>query len=99
MADGRRKWNNSEPLPWKREVERFFAALKACDDYLASTEPLQAPAERLFQGPVADALAHVGQLAMLRRMAGEPLATENFFIAEITEGRVGDDQSPPKRKG
>ncbi len=99
MADGRRKWHDSEPLPWRREAERFFAALKAFDDYLASSEPLQAPIEKLFQGPVSDALTHVGQLAMLRRMATEPIAAENFFIAEITLGRVGEDQSPPKRKG
>lgn len=98
MANGTRKWNSSEPLPWKRENERFFAALKVFDDYLASSEPLQATAEKLFQGPVADALTHVGQLAMLRRMAGDPIVVENFFIADIAVGRVGDEQTAPKRK-
>jgi len=97
MADGSRKWNDSTPLPWDKEGERFFASLKKFDDYLASDKPLQAPAEKLFQGPIADALTHVGQLAMLRRMAGCPIKGENYFVAEIAVGRVGADQAPPKK--
>ena len=97
MADGSRKWHDSTPLAWEKEGERFFAALKKFDDYLASDEPLQAPAEKLFQGPIADALTHTGQLAMLRRMAGCPIKGENYFVAEITMGRVGDDQAAPKK--
>jgi hypothetical protein len=97
MADGSRKWNDSVPLPWEKEGERFFAALKKFDDYLASDQPLQAPIEKLFQGPIADALTHVGQLAMLRRMAGCPIKGENYFVAEIAVGRVGADQAAPKK--
>jgi len=97
MADGSRKWHDSTPLPWDQEGERFHAALKKFDDYLASGKPLQAPPEQLFQGPIADALTHVGQLAMLRRMAGVPIKGENYFAAEITVGRVGDDQAPPRK--
>jgi hypothetical protein len=70
MSEGRREWKDSLPLPWEQECERFFAALKKFDDYLASEKPLQVSAEKLFQGPIADALTHVGQIAMLRRMAG-----------------------------
>ena len=73
MADGSRKWNDSTPLPWDKECERFHAALQKFDDYLASGKPLQVPAEKLFQGPIADALTHIGQLAILRRMAGGPI--------------------------
>jgi hypothetical protein len=97
MADGSRKWHDSTPLAWEQERERFFAAVKKFDDYLASDQPLQVPAEKLFQGPVADALTHTGQLAMLRRMAGCPMKGENYFVAEITTGRVGDDQAAPKK--
>lgn len=97
MADGSPKWRDSTPLPWEKEGERFFAALRKFDDYLASDRPLQAPAEKLFQGPIADALTHVGQLAMLRRMAGCPIKGENYFAAEITMGRVGDDQAVPRK--
>lgn len=96
MAMGQQKWQNSKPLPWDREVERFFAALKKLDDFLASNEELEAPLEKLFQGPIADALTHVGQIAILRRMAGSPVKGENYFIADIEAGRVGADQAPPK---
>jgi hypothetical protein len=97
MANGSRQWHESQTLPWEQEAPRFFAALKAFDDYLASAEPLQAPVERLFQGPVADALTHVGQLAMLRRLAGAPIVGENYFAADIVTGRVGAEQAPPKQ--
>lgn len=97
MADGSRKWNDSTPLPWDKECERFHAALKKFDDYLASGKPLQASADKLFQGPIADALTHIGQLAMLRRMAGVPIKGENYFAAEITVGRVGADQAAPRK--
>ncbi len=97
MADGSRKWNDSTPLPWEKEGERFFAALKKFDDFLALEQPLQAPVEKLFQGPIADALTHVGQLAMLRRLAGCPIKGENYFVAEIAVGRVGADQAAPKK--
>ncbi|MFZ1006927.1 MAG: hypothetical protein WAN65_08830 [Candidatus Sulfotelmatobacter sp.] len=98
MANGKREWHDSKPLPWEQEVERFFAALQRFDDYLASAEPLHAPAEKLFQGPIADTLTHIGQIAILRRLAGEPVKRENYFVAEITVGRVGADQKPPKRE-
>jgi len=97
MANGTRQWHESKPLPWDEEGQRFFAALRRFDDYLASANPLQAPVEKLFQGPVADALTHVGQLAMLRRLAGKPTQGENYFVAEISAGRVSADQAPPKR--
>jgi hypothetical protein len=98
MANGKREWHDSKPLAWEKEVERFFAALKNFDDYLASAEPLQASAEKLFQGPVADALTHVGQIAILRRLGGEPVKSENYFVAEIAVGRVGAEQTPPKKE-
>lgn len=93
LAKGIPAWQNSTPLPWEEEVARFFAGLKTFDFYLASNEPLIAPAEKLFQGPIADALTHVGQIAMLRRMAGGPVRGENYFKAHIVPGRVGLEQS------
>ena len=76
-------------MEWEAEKARFFAALGAFDAVLASAEALHAPEERLFQGPVADALTHVGQLAMLRRLAGCPTRGENFYVAAIETGKVG----------
>jgi hypothetical protein len=93
IASGRQTWHDSEPLAWNDEVARFHAGLAAFDAYLASDNTLQAPEEKLFQGPVADALTHVGQIAMLRRMAGGPVKGENYYRAEIESGRVGADQS------
>ena len=97
MSEGRRDYHDSSPLAWEKECERFFAALKKFDEYLASEKPLQALADKLFQGPIADALTHIGQLAMLRRMAGVPIKGENYFAAGITAGRVGADQAAPRK--
>jgi hypothetical protein len=93
IAVGKQTWHNSTPLPWEDESVRFHSALQAFDSYLASDEPLGAPVEKLFQGPIADALTHVGQIAMLRRIARGPIRGENYFKAEIESGRVGADQS------
>lgn len=79
-------------------MKRFHAALAAFDAYLASDKPLHAPAEKLFQGPVADALTHVGQIAVMRRLAGSPVKGENYFVADISAGRVGTEQNAPKRE-
>jgi hypothetical protein len=96
MAQGAQKWKNSSPQSWNADCERFFRALEAFDDYLASAAPLGTPVERLFQGPIADALTHTGQLTMLRRAAGTPIRSENYARAEIARGRVGADQPVPK---
>jgi len=98
MASGVPKWNSSKPLPWDEEVNRFFTALKKFDDYLASEEPMHASPQSLFQGPVADAFTHSGQIGLLRRMAGAPVKGENYFMADIETGRVGLDQAAPKRE-
>lgn len=92
MAKGQPAWHDSTPLPWPDEVQRFFDSLKRFDDYLAGPQQLHASPEKLFQGPLADALNHVGQLAMLRRLAGLPIRGENYYKADITRGRVGKDQ-------
>jgi hypothetical protein len=98
IAEGRGEWKPARPSSWDAEVERFFVGLKVLDDCLASEKPLQAPVEKLFQGPVADALTHVGQLAILRRMAGASIRGENYFVADIKSGGVGRDQATPKRE-
>ena len=95
LARGKQAWNSSQPLPWSEEVNRFFRVLAEFDEYLASDRPLAFSCEQLFQGPVADALTHVGQLAMLRRLAGSPVRAENYLQAQITIGRVGVEQAAP----
>ena len=98
IAQGKQEWHNSQLQSWEMDSQRFFTALAAFDAYLASGGPLGAPVEKLFQGPIADALTHVGQIAILRRMADAPVRAENYFRAEIVAGRVGPDQAAPKRE-
>ncbi|MEO5987915.1 MAG: hypothetical protein ABIU54_09735 [Candidatus Eisenbacteria bacterium] len=93
-AEGKSQWRDSGPLPWAQEVQRFHAGLDAFDRLLASGEELLWSPEVLFQGPIADALQHVGQLTFLRRLAGEPMKGESYARAEIVVGRVGTDQTP-----
>ncbi len=81
----------SSPLPWSEEVSRFFSAVKRLDSYLASDLPLACSVEKLVQGPIGDALTHVGQIVMLRRLAGKPVRVESYFTAEIVAGGVTEE--------
>jgi hypothetical protein len=96
IAAGNQVWTETPPQPWPQEVARFHASLQAFDDYLASDAELHASDEKLLQGPIADSLTHVGQIAMLRRLAGGAIRGENYYKAEIAAGRVGAEQAAPK---
>jgi hypothetical protein len=98
IANGNQTWHNSEPLAWDQEVARFYTTLERFDQRLASGEPIHTTGEKLFQGPIADAINHVGQIAMLRRIAGCPVGGENFYVADIAIGRVTLEQPAPKRE-
>jgi hypothetical protein len=98
IARGQRAWHDSTPLEWDREVTRFFETLTRLDAYLASDAPMACSAEQMFQGPLADALTHVGQIAMLRRLAGAAMKSESYFEADIVAGRVGAEQAAPRRQ-
>ena len=92
LCRGAQAWHSSTPLPWDQEVARFFDRLEQVDRYLAGDGPLAIAPEQPFQGPIADALAHAGQIAVLRRLAGCPIRGDNYLKADITSGRVGPDQ-------
>ncbi|HET9743773.1 MAG TPA: hypothetical protein VFQ00_13570 [Terriglobales bacterium] len=98
VAKGKEEWHNSKPQSWADDVKRFHRGLADLDAYLASNQPLPVSVERLFQGPVADALTHVGQIAIMRRLAGSPIKGENYFVADIAAGRLGPEQTFPKRE-
>src|SRR2546421_11702439 len=98
LARGSNTGQNSTPLSWEEEVSGFFAELEKLDSYLASDSPLGSPAEKLFQGPIADALTHVGQIALLRRMAGAPVRGGKYFMAAIAARRVGTGYPAPRRE-
>jgi len=95
IALGSPVWNETQPLDMQQEEQRFFRALASFDAFLASKSTLYAPVERLLQGPVADALTHTGQLALLRRLAGSPTHRENFYVAAIAAGQVSSVQPAP----
>lgn len=98
IAQGRQRWSDASPRAWDEEVKRFHAAMQALDDLVGSGQALAATPEALFQAPFADALTHIGQIAILRRMAGCPIKAENYFKAEIVAGRVGTEQAAPRRE-
>lgn len=98
QAEGAERWRDASPGSWHDEERRFFAGLAALDARLATEAPLGQPAGRIFQGAIADALWHVGQIAMIRRLAGSPVRGENYNRADIVVGRVGPDQADPRRE-
>ncbi|HZF10658.1 MAG TPA: hypothetical protein VFE33_17870, partial [Thermoanaerobaculia bacterium] len=98
LAQGQHVWRAAPPVSWTVEVDRFFTALARFDTLLATEQPLGLPLERLFQGPIADALTHVGQLNQLRRLAGSPVRGENFVVADVEVGRVGVEQAAAKKE-
>jgi hypothetical protein len=99
LAEDRQEWHNAAPLSWNDECARFYAALREFDDRLAGPTELKASCLSLFQGPVADALTHLGQIAMLRRLARAPTKGENYFKAEIVAGRIDPStQATPRRE-
>ena len=98
MVQGEPTWTTASPLPWEKEIARFYAALKALDDYLASEAPIRWDPGRVFQGGIADALTHTGQLAMLRRLSGFKMKGESYARSEIAVGRVGLEQKPADPK-
>ena len=98
IARGDYKWTAGGSGDWQAEVQRFFDELAALDAQLALAAPPVASIEQLIQGPLADTFTHVGQLSMLRGMAGAPVRPESYARAEIVTGRVGREQAPSKKE-
>ncbi len=98
IARGRRTWRDSPVQDWGADVRRFFDALARFDDAIAELDPDDPLEPRLFQGPIADALQHTGQLTMMRRLAGAPIRGESYYEADIVIGRIGPDQAPPNKE-
>lgn len=88
LLKGEMVYLNASPLPWNKEVARFFSAVNDLDSFLASNAAIDIPIEKLTQGPIADALTHIGQIILLRRAAGIPVRTEGYFQADIVPGEM-----------
>lgn len=98
LAQGGYTWKAGGGDDWEVEVRRFFTGLAELDRLLAADSAFAGSTDKLIQGPLADALTHVGQLAMLRGMAGAAIRPESYARAEIVAGRVGLDQAPPGKE-
>jgi hypothetical protein len=98
LASGEYKWDARGGEQWDVEVGRFLHGMRALDDAIVAHAPTGADAEKLIQGPLADALTHVGQLAMLRGAAGAAVRPESYARAEILPGRLGLEQAAPQRE-
>jgi hypothetical protein len=98
LARGDYQWKAAGSSDWDVEVGRFFDGLATLDDELVTRKLTIETMEKLIQGPLADALTHVGQLAMLRGMAGAAIRPESYARAEIVRGRVGPEQAAPRRE-
>lgn len=85
----------SEPKSWNHEVGKFYDILSKLDKSFREKNPSGVTEEQLLQGPLSDAMTHIGQLLMLRRMADSPVPSENFIYADIRKGEVGPNQPDP----
>ena len=92
MARGEMKWHPGVTTEWAAGRDRFFRGLTALDASLTDVGAIPHAAV-IFQGPVADALTHVGQLALMRGMMGSPVRPESYARASVTAGRVGLEQA------
>jgi hypothetical protein len=84
-----------EHQQWDAEINRFYEILSKLDESFKEKGSTEVSEEQLLQGPLSDVMAHIGQLLMLRRIAGCPVPSENFIFADITKGAVGPDQPEP----
>ena len=96
MSRGEYVWTAGGSDDWAMEVRRFFDGLRTIDEQLAASPPPERSIQKLIQGPLADALTHVGQLAMLRGMMGIAVRPESYARADIVVGRVGAEQPAPR---
>jgi hypothetical protein len=87
----------AEPLnTMADEIIRFHSLLEDVARHLGNGTPLAGiEEEQLLQGPFSDVMTHAEQLALLRRLAGVPVAPENFVFADIRHDHLGPNQPAP----
>jgi hypothetical protein len=92
------EYRTAQPKTWREDTGRFHDALASFDKHLASGAAIPDILDSLLQAPIADAFTHIGQIALLRRLSGDPVAGEAFRLAPIEIGRLGREQGPPGRE-
>jgi len=92
---------NQVPLSdFESEIVRFHKTIEDLAQHLETGTPLNGISlEQLLQGPFSDAMTHAGQLAMLRRLAGSPVPSENFVYADVRSSNLGPSQPAPVMPG
>ena len=98
MARGEYVWDPQPSTDWAAACDRFFLRLKTLDAALVDASLEKYPAPVIFQGPIADALTHVGQLAIMRGVAGAAVRPESYARAQIQTGRVGREQAAIRKE-
>ena len=98
MANGEYVWAPQPASDWTAACDRFFALLREFDAALAKTDFEKFAPGVIFQGPIADALTHVGQLALMRGVAGSAVRPESYARAQIEAGKVGREQSSTRKE-
>ncbi len=84
------------PTNWTEDLNALHEMLEDLGRHLVTGASLRATTEeRLLQGPLSDAMTHVGQLAMLRRLAGSPVRPEDFIMAAVSANNLGQNQPNP----
>ena len=84
------------PSDWESDIQALHAMLADFGRHLSDGTPFRNTDEKhMLQGPLADAMTHVGQIAMLRRLAGSPVHPENFIVANISATNLTSDQPEP----
>lgn len=78
------------------EIHRFHETLEALSEDLADPSLTASLTDAQFlQGPLSDAMTHAGQLALLRRLAGSPVPSENFIHAQVSAENLSAAQPLP----
>lgn len=72
-----------EPLPWPEEKSRFVATVWDFDTLVSKGSGLREDRSipsmaHVWNGPLSDLMTHVGQLATLRRLAGDPVPAVRY---------------------
>jgi hypothetical protein len=96
MLSGR-KPERLEVMSFMETVETFHEKMSALDKTLADVElPDDEKCLRILQGPLCDAMTHVGQLMMIRRLMGASIPGATYYRSDIKNGQVGPNQPLPE---
>lgn len=75
---------------WNERIALLHLELDLLDRHVDQGTPPQSwTLLQMVQGPLADVLTHIGQLALLRRLQGDPVARQSYLRAPVEARRTG----------